>query len=214
MKRIKIEHRAYKHNQWKNHDNAADDFIYYYDAAVVEFPPYLVYQPRQPEPPQQRSADNAEIAHTHVQRMLWNDKGKLGKRCHEKEYYQRIGERNKECRHPVVYQRTFLFSAYVYLLGRVWTVTIYPESHQHYASRYLQDKTVLVVVYQIHDETHAETRYQRINEVADRRTNPRNKAIPAAFVQCALYAKHTNRSHRRWRHNANEHPFKNPVEYV
>lgn len=86
MKRIKIERRAYEHEQRKNDYNAADYLVDYDNAAVVKLVSYLVDKPRQPEPPQQRTANNAEISHTDMQRMLGDDEGELGKRRHKKEY--------------------------------------------------------------------------------------------------------------------------------
>ena len=86
MKRIKIEHRSDKHDERENHDNATDNLINNDNAAVIKLVPNLVDKPCQPEPPQQRSADNAEIAYAHMQRMLWNDESELGERSHEQEY--------------------------------------------------------------------------------------------------------------------------------
>ena len=149
-----------------------------------------------------------------MQRMIRYDKSELGKGRHKEENYQRIGERNKECRYSVMYQRALLVAADMDFLRRVGAVTVYSESHQHYAAGYLENETVMIVVDQIHNETHAKARYQRINEIANRRPYARNKTIPTPLVQSALYTEHPDRPHWRRRHDADKHPFENPVKYV
>lgn len=214
MERIKIEHRAYKHNERENHNHAADNLIYYHNAAVIELIPNLVYKPSQAEPPQQRSANNTEITHAHVERMLGDDESELGERRHEQEYDQRIGKSYEKRRNAIMDQRAFFLAAHMYFLSRVGTVTIYAKNHQHHAARYLQYETVLVVVDKIHYETHAEARYQRINKIADRRPDACNETVPPPLVKGTLYAQHTDRPHRRRRDDADKHALEYPIKYV
>lgn len=78
--------------------------------------------------------------------MLRYDKSELGESRHKEENYQRIGKRNEKCRHAIVYQRALLVAADMDFLCRVGTVTVYSESHKHYAAGYLQDEAVVVLL--------------------------------------------------------------------
>lgn len=86
--------------------------------------------------------------------------------------------------------KTALFTAAdMYFLRRVRPVAVYTKRHEHYAAKYLKDKTILVIVDYVYNKTHAKTRYQRIDKVADCGSDTGNKAIPTPFVQRALNAK-------------------------
>ncbi len=146
--------------------------------------------------------------------MLRYDKSELGESRHKEENYQRIGKRNEKCRHAIVYQRALLVAADMDFLCRVGTVTVYSESHKHYAAGYLQDEAVVVVVNQVHNEAHAEARYQRINEIAYRSPYACDKSVPTPLVQGTLYAEHPDRAHRSRCDDADKHPLENPVKYV
>lgn len=214
IKRIKIEHRTEKHYKRKNNHNAADDTVDYNYAAVVKLVTHLVDKPCQPEPPQQGAADYAEIPHTHIKRLLRDDKSKLGKGCHEKEHYQRIGECHKKGCYAVVYQCAFLVAADVYLLGRIGTITVYAEAHQHHAARYLKYEPVVIVVHQVHYEAHSKPRYHGVNQVTDRSTYTCDKAIPSSLVERPLDTEHPHRPHWSRSNDTYQYSFKDPVEYV
>lgn len=102
----------------------------------------------------------------------------------------------------------------MYFLRRVRPVAVYTKCHEHYAAKYLKDKTILVIIDYVYNKAHAKTRYQRIDKVADCGSDTGNKAIPTPFVQRALNAKNPDRPHRRRRYNAYEYTLENPVKYV
>ena len=111
--------------------------------------------------------------------------------------------------------KTALFAAAdMYFLRRVRPVAVYTKRHEHYAAKYLKDKTILVIIDYVYNKAHAKTRYQRIDKVADCGSDTGNKAIPTPFVQRALNAKNPDRAHRRRRYNAYEYTLENPVKYV
>ena len=64
---IEIECRSQEHNQGKEDDHTADHLVDNQYAVVVKLVAYLVDQPCQAEPPQERSQDNAEETYAHLE---------------------------------------------------------------------------------------------------------------------------------------------------
>ena len=121
--------------------------------------------------------------------------------------------------------KTALFAAAdMYFLRRVRPVAVYTKRHEHYAAKYLKDKTILVTPEQlqiedilvdiIEYETHSVARQQSIGNITQRGAYTGHKTIPTPFVQRALNAKNPDRPHRRRRYNAYEYTLENPVKYV
>lgn len=108
----------------------------------------------------------------------------------------------------------FFITADMYFLRRIRLIAVYAKRHQHYAAKYLKDKTVLVIIDYIHNKTHAKTCYQRIDKIADCGPDTGNKAIPPPFVQRTLNAKNPDWPHRRRRDNTYKYTLENPVKYV
>ena len=131
---------------------------------------------------------------------------------YKEENDKRIGQRNKKSRYAVVYECSLLrLVALVYVLGRIGTIAVYAEQQQHHAAAYLQQKTVALIADNVHHETHAKTREQCIYNVAYASADACDKSIPAPLVECALYAKHSDRSHWRRSHDAYEYSFEYKV---
>ena len=214
IERIEIEHCAHKHYQREYYDYASYYSVDDTYTAVVELVAHGVDKPCKPEPPQQRPTDDAKIAHTHIKRLCRYDKSKLGERSHEKYHYERIGECNEESRDAITHERAFVVTADVYLFGRVRTIAVYSECHQHNATHNLQDKTVMLVVDKVNHKTHAEPRYHGVNKVADSSSHACHEAIPTPLVQRTLYAEHAHGSHRRRSYDAYKQTFEDKVEYI
>lgn len=52
--------------------------------------------------------------------------------------------------------KTALFAAAdMYFLRRVRPVAVYTKRHEHYAAKYLKDKTILVIVDYVYNKAHA-----------------------------------------------------------
>ena len=212
---VEVEDGAKKHDYREYDDDAAHNLVDDEYSVVVEFASYRVDKPCQTEPPKYRSEQDANITHAHFNGTVGHDKGELREKEYEKEYDKRVGERDKECSKAVVQKRSFtLFHALVQFLRGVWAVAVDAEDKQKNASAYLKQKSVALVVDEIHYETHSESSEQSIYDVADRCRNACNEAIPTPFVQCALYAKHPDRTHRGRCHDANKNPLENEVQYV
>ena len=214
MKCVEVEHRAQQHDEREDDDNASYHAVDEHDAAVVEFVAHLVDKPCQPEPPQQGTAHDAQIAHAHVQWMFGHDKGKLCKRCHEEQDDERVGECHQKGGDAVVYQRALLGVAHMYFFCGVRPVAIHAEDHEHDASRNLQPESVLRIVDQVHHKTHAQPRDDGIDEIADGGAHSGDESIPASLVQGALYAENAHGTHWRRCHDADEYALTYIIEYV
>ena len=163
---IEVEHRSYEcYNREDNHQRAYH-LIYYNNAVGIKLASYLVYKPRQSEPPQQRSKDNAEIADGHFEGMVGYDEGKLSIGCHEKKHYQRITQGDEESCQGVLPQGAFLVRAFVSVLHWVGLEAEHTEQEQQAASQNLQIELVLGIVNEVHNEAHAQASYQSIDYVA------------------------------------------------
>jgi len=181
---------------------------------VVELAPDLVDQPRQPEPPQQRSGHDAQKPDAHLERVVGYHEGKVGKAGHEEQDNQRVRERNEEGRNAVVYQRTFVVARLVHVFCRVRAVSVPPEEQQHDAACQLQVKPVLLVVYDVHYKTHAESCKSCIDNITDGCPDARNESVPAAFVQRALDTKYTDRTHGSRSNNTDKDSFEYKIQYI
>ena len=89
-----VRHGSEEEDDGKDNHHGTDNLIDDADATLVEDGASLVNQPSQSIPPQQGTAYNTGKAHQHLDGTVGNDKGKLGKKTHEKENDKRIGERH------------------------------------------------------------------------------------------------------------------------
>ena len=212
---------AYKiSRRTKQHDDAADDDGHTNDlidepyAVFVELRPYFVHQPRQSPPPEQCPAHNAGKADNHLERMVGQYEGKLGIEGQEEENDERIGERHEKGRPRVVPQRALLHAGVAHLPRGIRAVGVEPEAEQQHGTDYLQIKTVLVVVHEIHDERHAVARKAGIDNVADGCAKSCGKPKPSPFVQCALHTENAYRPHWCRCHHPYEYTLKDEIQYV
>ena len=98
MDGIEVKHCTDEHSERKDDDQTANDAINDLNAVHVELGPYFIYQPRQAVPPQQGAGDDAHIAKSHLQGVMRDNEGKLGKTGDEQKDDQRIGEgHQKSC---------------------------------------------------------------------------------------------------------------------
>lgn len=128
--------------------------------------------------------------------MLGHYEGKLSEGGKEEEYDKGIGEGDDECRHVVVYQSAFLLLlALVYLLARVGLKAVVAEAEEEDGTKYLEEKSVLGIVDEVHYETHAQTRDEGVDKVGGGCSQTCHEAIPASFVESTLYAEHSDGAH-------------------
>ncbi len=205
---VKIEHRAHQGDEREDDHHATYHLINNKDAVGVELAPDFVDEPGEPKPPQQRSEDDAQIAHAHLQRHIRNDEGKLGEGGHEEEHDERIAQRDQEGRNPVVQEGALLVARLVHVLHRIALEAVDSEHQQHQSTENLQVELVLRIIHKIHHETHSQAREQRIHNVAARGPNARDKPVPTPLVQSALDTQDAHRSHR----GGGNHTYDNSLE--
>ena len=99
-------------------------------------------------------------------------------------------------------------------LCRVATEAIKPEDEKQYAAEYLQIEFILMIGDEIHNETHAETREQGINYIADSSTYTCHETISASFVQGSLYTEHADWSHWGRYYNADEYALQQQLKDI
>ena len=76
----------------------------------------------------------------------------------------------------------------MHVAGGVGAETDNAEGEKHQAAGDLEEEAVLCVVHHVHHETHAHAGDDGVDQVAQRRAHAGHHAIPATFVQGALYA--------------------------
>lgn len=114
--------------------------------------------------------------------MVGHNKCQLGIASHEKEYDQRVRERHEECRHAVMHQRALLVSADMNLLRGVALEAVDAEKQEHDASAYLKIEEIAALLDELHDETHAKSGDESVENVAHCGTDASHKAIPTPLV--------------------------------
>ena len=192
---IEVEHRSYQGDDREYHDDASYHLVDNEDAVGIKLAAYLVDEPCEPEPPQQRSKEDAQVAHSHLQGHVGHHEGKLGEGGHEEEHDERIRQGDKECRYAVVPERALLVAALVHVLGGIALEAIDAEDQEQQAAEYLQVELVLGVVDEIHHKAHSQAREERIDDVAASRPNTRHETKPTPLVQSALDTQDADRSH-------------------
>ena len=93
----------------------------------------------------------------------------------------------------------------------VATEGIDTENQQQKAPEKLEVEDVLVDI--VEHEAHAVTREQGVEDVAQRGTDTRDEAIPAALVERTLDAQHTHRPQRRRHNDADNEALPQDIEY-
>ena len=134
MDGVEVKHCSHQDNQGKYNYKCTYNLVQDADSVDFKLLTNLVNKPRKPEPPHERASDNANIANGHLQRMVGNDKGKLGERGHKKEDNQRVGECQKESSETVVRVTALVLPALMYVACRVTLPAIDAEEHQNNAS--------------------------------------------------------------------------------
>lgn len=111
-------------------------------------------------------------------------------------------------------ERTFLVRAFVGVLHRVRFEAIDAENKQHDRAGYLQQIFVVFIIDEVHDETHAESGKQSVENIARCGSHSRDETKPAAFVQSALNAQYSDRTHRSRSYYTNEYALDNAVKNI
>ena len=111
-------------------------------------------------------------------------------------------------------ERAFLVRALVCVLHRVRFEAVDAENKQHDRAWYLQQVFVVLVIDEVHDETHAEAGNQSVENVARCGSHSRDETKPAAFVQSALNTQYSDRTHRSRSYYANEYALDNAVKNI
>jgi len=209
---IKVEHCSEQHNHREYHYNAAHNTVDEENAACVELAAYLIYKPRESKPPQHGTSHYTHISHRHLYGAIGHKECELCEEEDEEEDDERVGQSDKESRDAVVHECALLrLVALVHVLSRVGAVAINAKEQQHNAAANLKHEAIALVAYEVHDETHAEACEQRIDNVAHASPDTCDKAVPATFVQCALYAKYSHRTHWSRSHDADKYSFEYKV---
>lgn len=193
---IEIEHGSDECDEREDDHDTSYYLINNKDAVGIKLAPDLVDEPRETEPPQQRSEHDAQIAHAHLQRHIRHHEGKLGKGGHKEEHDERIGERDEEGGDGIVPKRALPLAALMHVLRRIALEAIYAEHQEQKASENLQIELVLGIIDNVHHKTHSQTREEGIHDIAESGTDTRYETKPAALVQSALDTQDANRSHR------------------
>ena len=191
----KIEDGAYQNDNRKQNHNTPNNPVDENDTIVVEYYPDFVDEPCQPKPPHQGTCHDAHIADEHHKGVSGHHKGQLGEAGHKEKDDEGVGECHQEGCHAIVDESTFGTAALVHVFGGVGAETVNAEKKEHHASHDLKEKLVVGVVDEIHHNSHSHTCDGGINQVAHRGSYACHKAIPPTFVECALYAKYSHRSH-------------------
>ena len=193
---VEIEYRADEEYHRKDDNHAADNLVDEYNSAFIELSTHFVDKPSKPEPPYQCAQNNACISANHQPRPVRDNESELGKGGHEEENDKWIRESNEKSGYAIVYQCALTLTAVMHFLGGIRLETVNPKQHQQHTSRYFKGEKRAWGGDEIHDETHSIASNQGVNHIAYRRTNACDKAIPSAFVQGSLDAKHPHRPHR------------------
>ena len=211
---IQVEHRAYQRYQREDDHHAAYHLINNKNAVGIKLASYLVDEPGKAKPPQQGAKNDAEIAHTHLDRHVGNYKGKLRVCGHEEEHDERIGECDEEGRQSVVEQGALLVAAFVHVLRRVALEAIHSEGKQQQTARNLKIELVLGIVDKIHHKAHTQTREHGIHDVAASCADACHKTIPAPLVQRALNTQNTYWTHGGRGNDAYDNTLENKIKDV
>ena len=115
MNGVEVKHRANEHGEREDDDKTTDDAVDDLYAIHVELSPHLIYQPCQAVPPQQGTGDDAHVAKRHLQRMMWDDEGKLSVAGDEQKDNQRIREGHEKGSESIMPQCTFAMTALMHV---------------------------------------------------------------------------------------------------
>ena len=213
---IEVENRAKEDDGREQYDHRTDDPVNDGNTCLVEPPANFVHKPRQSIPPQERAQRDADKANGSLKRPRGLHESKLCECGHEEKDNQRVGKRDKKRRQPIVQQRPLatIFRMGMHFLGRIGAETEHAEEQQNDTSGNLKEKLILRILQWLHDKPHAQADYQRIDDVAQCRTDTSHHAIPAAFVQSALDAKDSYGTHRSRRDDADGYPLEDEVEDI
>ena len=192
-----VEHGPQKYYEREDDDDGADDLVDENDAIILEDVLYFVDEPCESEPPQQSSCDDAEVSDAHFERVAWYDESQLCKNGHEQQYDKWVGERDEEGRETIVEIGALRGAAVVHVARGIGAETDNSEDEQHDAAQNLQEELVSCVVDEVHDETHAKSGDEGVEQVAGRGAQSCNEAVPPAFVERPLYAQNAHRPHGR-----------------
>ncbi len=211
---IEIERRTDEGNHREDDNHASYHLVYNEDAIGVELATYLVDEPRQSEPPEQRPEHDAQIAHPHLHGHIGHHKGKLGEGCHEEEHDKRIGQGDEERRNAVVQERALLVAALVHVLGGIALEAIDAEHQEQETSEDLEVELVLGVVDNIHHEAHTQASEQGIHNVAACCSHTSHETIPTPFVQSALNTQDAHGPHRGGGKNTYDNSLENEIKNI
>ena len=214
MEIVEVEDGAEEDDEREEDDGTTDDSVDDEDAALVEDVAHLVDQPCESKPPDEGTGHNAEVADEHLERMVGDDEGKLGEKTHEKEDDEGVGEGDQEGGHAIVHECAFVGAALVHVLRGVGAPADDAEGEQHDAARELQPELVLLVVDDVHDEAHACSGDEGVDDVADGCPDAGDEAIPPSLVQGALHTKDAHRPHGSGGNHADEDALEHEIDNV
>jgi len=91
---IQIKYRPDECYDREDDDNATNYLIDNKNAIGIKLATNLVDEPCKSKPPEQRTKDDAQIPHRHLDRHIRHDEGELSKCSHEEEHNEWVAERN------------------------------------------------------------------------------------------------------------------------
>ena len=94
---------------------------------------------------------------------------------------------------------------------RIATKKVESKKEEQSTAEKLEVEHILTKI--IEEEAHAQACEQSVDDITQGCSTASDKTIPTPFVKCALYAQHTDWSHRSRRHDSNQQSFPDYVQY-
>ena len=128
-----------------------------------------------------------------------HDEADSGKERQKEKDDEWIADRNGKAREHVV-PKGSSFSASLVRCGRFCVIGIGTKAKEQDTAQQLEIEHGSWTFDEVHHETHAESGYHGIDEVAQRCPDACGKAVPTPLVESTLHGKHPDWSHRRTCH--------------
>ena len=191
-----IFYSPYKTENRHGDDDDADTAVDEPDAAHIEPRTHFVDDIGDEKPPAHRPDEYREVPHYMMPQLrLGQEEVEPGKQTNVEEENERVGKGEQKGGNEILRIGIDRGIGLANVLGGVLPVEVEPETDQHQAAQHLQH--ALVGLDKVDDYRHAQAREQGIYEIGKCGPQPRDKARPSAFVECALDTQYTYRPHGR-----------------
>ena len=178
-----------------------DETVHPHNILHLETRPHLVDSAREDEPPKARPHYDGQITEDLLYAMTEVDELETRKQSHEEEDDERIAQRHQEARKHIMRQGALAMTDMV-RRHRTGKEGKQPEEEQQDAATYLEVDHRTGPFDEVHDEGHAQSGDEGINDIAKGGTQPGDETIPSTFVQGTLHNEHPHGSHGSAGNNA------------